>query len=155
MIVRDILTGKHGDVVTIEPSADLAAAAALLTARHIGAVIILDANRQIAGILSERDIVRALATRGPVALDDPVDQVMTAKVKTCAEDETIEGVMRRMTAGKFRHMPVLAKDKVVGLISIGDVVKQRVQEIEGESEELRGRIKDLEEIVQFSRMSLG
>jgi predicted transcriptional regulator len=76
-------------------------------------------------------------------------------VKTCSETETIEGVMRRMTAGKFRHMPVLAQNRLIGLVSIGDIVKQRLQEIEVESEEMRGRLKDLEEMVQLSRMSLG
>jgi CBS domain-containing protein len=155
MIVKDILAGKRFDVVTIAPTADLAAAAQLLTKHHIGVVVILDAAQCISGILSERDIVRAIAGRGPSALHEAVSQVMTSDVKTCSEDETIEGLMRRMTTGKFRHMPVVAKGKLSGLVSIGDVVNQRLQEIASESVEMSGRVKDLEELLQLSRMSLG
>ena len=107
MIVKNILAGKHGNVVTIEPTADLAAAAKLLAERRIGAVVILGADQRIVGILSERDIVCALAEHGPAALNKPVSQVMTRDVKTCSEDDTIGGLMGRMTTGKFRHIPVV------------------------------------------------
>jgi len=141
MTVKAILAAKGGDVVSIEPTADLAAAAKLLTARRIGAVIILGAGGRLAGILSERDIVRSLAERGPAALLLPVGQVMTRNVETCAESDTIPSIMERMTAGKFRHMPVLEKDRLIGLVSIGDVVKSRVEQIERESEALRDYIR--------------
>jgi CBS domain-containing protein len=91
--------------------------------------------------LSERDIVRALSEHGADALALPVGQVMTREVATCCEDDTVASIMERMTAGKFRHMPVIADGRLVGLISIGDVVKQRVEEIEGESEAMRDYIR--------------
>ena len=145
MNVKTILAAKKnnlgGDIVTIEPTADLAAAAKVLAARRIGAVLIRGAGERLAGILSERDIVRALAERGASALDLPVGQVMTREVETCGEDDTIANLMERMTTGKFRHMPVLDNGKLIGLISIGDVVKQRVEEIEHESEALRDYIR--------------
>ncbi len=141
MIVKNILAGKRGNVVTIEPTADLTAAIKLLAERRIGAVVILGADDRIVGILSERDIVRVLAERGPTALNEPVGQVMTRDVKTCSEDDTIEGLMGHMTMGKFRHMPVVEQGKLVGIVSIGDVVKNRVEEIERESEALRDYIR--------------
>ncbi|HEY4142780.1 MAG TPA: CBS domain-containing protein [Pseudolabrys sp.] len=141
MNVKTILAAKGGEVVTIEPTADLAAATQLLTTYRIGAVLIRGAGGHIAGILSERDIVRALAKHGASALSLPVGQVMTREVMTCTDDETLCDVMERMTAGKFRHLPVVNKGKLVGLISIGDVVKQRVDEIEHESQALREYIR--------------
>jgi CBS domain-containing protein len=141
MIVKNILLGKRGNVVTIEPNADLASAVKLLAERRIGAVVILGADDRIVGILSERDIVRAIAERGPTALQQPVGQVMTRDVKTCSETDSIESLMGRMTAGKFRHMPVVEQGQLVGIMSIGDVVKNRVEEIEGEAAALRDYIR--------------
>jgi len=141
MTVKTILAAKGGDIVTIEPSANLAAAAKLLNKHKIGAVLIQGAGGRIAGILSERDIVRALSEHGADALSHQVAQVMTRNVATCGEDETIASIMERMTAGKFRHMPVVTKGRLVGLVSIGDVVKQRVGEIESESEAMRDYIR--------------
>jgi len=145
MNVKAILAAKSrdlgGDIISIEPTADLAAAARLLGARRIGAVIIRGAGGRLAGILSERDIVRAIYEHGADALGLPVGQVMTRNVATCGEDDTIASIMERMTTGKFRHMPVLAKGQLVGVISIGDVVKQRVEEIEQESEAMRDYIR--------------
>lgn len=145
MNVRSILAAKKanlgGDVVCIEPTANLATAAQLLAARRIGAVLIRGAGGRLSGILSERDIVRALSEHGAAALDLPVGQVMTRNVTTCGEDDTCASIMERMTAGKFRHMPVVAKGQLIGLVSIGDVVKQRVEEIEDESEALRDYIR--------------
>jgi CBS domain-containing protein len=140
MIVKNILVGKRGDVVTIEPNADLTAAVKLLAERRIGAVVILGADHRVVGILSERDIVRVLAEHGPTVLNEPVGQVMTRDVKTCSEDDTVESLMGRMTAGKFRHMPVVEQGKLIGIVSIGDVVKNRVEEIEHESKSLRDYI---------------
>jgi CBS domain-containing protein len=137
MIVKNILAGKRGDVATIEPTADLAAAIKVLAERRIGAVVILGADRRIVGILSERDIVRALAEHGTAALNERVGQIMTRDVKTCTETDTIEGLMDRMTTGKFRHMPVVEREQLVGIVSIGDVVKCRVEEMAHETEALR------------------
>ena len=145
MNVKAILAAKSrnlgGDTVTIEPTADLAAAATLLAARKIGAVVILGAGGRLAGILSERDIVRALADKGADALALPVGQVMTRNVMTCTEDEEIAALMERMTSGKFRHLPVVRDGKLVGVVSIGDVVKERVQAVERELEALRDYIQ--------------
>ena len=141
MKVSDILSAKGRDVVVIEPSANLQTAAKLLASRKIGAVVILGAGRRISGILSERDIVRAMSEFGASALDLPVGQAMTRDVMTCAEDDTCAEIMERMTSGKFRHLPVVRDSQMIGLISIGDVVKQRVEEIERESEAMRDYIQ--------------
>jgi CBS domain-containing protein len=141
MIVKNILAGKRGNVVTIEPTADLAAAVKLLAERRIGAVVILGADHGIVGVLSERDIVRALAEHGPTVLNEPVGQVMTRDVKTCSEEDTIGDLMGRMTTGKFRHMPVVQQEKLIGIVSIGDVVKFRVEEIDHEAKALRDYIQ--------------
>ena len=113
MIVKNILADKRGDVITIEPSADLAAAVKLLTERRIGAVVVLGADHRVIGILSERDIVRALGEHEATVLSAPVSQVMTRDVKTCSEDDTIGDLMGRMTTGKFRHMPVVQQGKLM------------------------------------------
>lgn len=145
MNVKTILAAKSrhlgGDVISIEPTADLAAAARLLGAHRIGALVIRGAGGRLAGILSERDIVRAISEQGAEALTLPVGQVMTRSVTTCGEDDSAASIMERMTAGKFRHMPVMAKGELVGVISIGDVVKHRVEEIERESEAMRDYIR--------------
>jgi CBS domain-containing protein len=141
MNVKAILAVKGGDTVTIEPTADLASAARLLVEHRIGAVVICGPGARLAGILSERDITRALADHGTDALALPVSQVMTRNVMTCSEDDSVASLMERMTDGRFRHLPVLRDGKLVGLVSIGDVVKQRVGEIESESEALRDYIR--------------
>ena len=143
MNVKAILAAKKlgGDIISIEPTADLATAAKLLSKHRIGSVVILGAGERLVGILSERDIVRALSEQGAGALALPVGQVMTRDVATCGEDDTVASIMERMTAGRFRHMPVVANGRLVGLISIGDVVKHRVEEIEAESEAMRDYIR--------------
>jgi CBS domain-containing protein len=141
MTVKAIVSRKGRDVLTIEPTASLAAAVKLLAERRIGAVVITGADHQVIGILSERDIVRALASRGTAALDEPVGQVMTRKVMTCSEDETIASLAGRMTEGKFRHLPVVEQGRLTGIISIGDIVKTRVHEMEQESAALRDYIR--------------
>jgi len=133
MTVSTILAAKGRDVVTIEPSASLAAAAKLLAEKRIGAVLILGADGRIGGILSERDIIHALAERGTGALDEPVSGTMTRKVSTCTESETVSSIMERMTAGKFRHVPVVDQGRLVGMVSIGDVVKHRLHAMERDS----------------------
>jgi len=143
MNVKTILAAKNlgGDVISIEPTADLAGAANLLARHGIGAVLILGAGGRLSGILSERDIVRAVSEKGADALRLPVAQVMTRNVATCSEEDTVAELMERMTEGKFRHLPVLRDGELVGLVSIGDVVKQRLGEIERESEAMRDYIR--------------
>jgi CBS domain-containing protein len=137
MTVKAILSRKGSEVLTIDPAATLADAAKLLAERKIGAVVITGVDGRLAGILSERDIVRALAERGADILNERVDRTMTRKVVTCTEAETIASIMERMTAGKFRHLPVVDQGRLTGVISIGDVVKYRLHEIETESQALR------------------
>jgi CBS domain-containing protein len=141
MNVKTILAAKGDNVITIEPTATLKAAVELLTKHRIGAVVISGAGGRLAGILSERDVMRVLAEHGAETLSVPVGQVMTRNVVTCSEDDSVAELMERMTAGRFRHLPVLNKGKLVGLISIGDVVKQRVDEVERESEAMRDYIR--------------
>ena len=139
MSVARILATKGRDVVTIEPSASLAAAAELLAKKRIGAIVILGADRRIVGILSERDIVRAIAERAD-ALGEPVSVVMTRSVSTCNETEMVISVMERMSAGKFRHMPVVDQGRLVGMVSISDVVKHRLHAMERDSTAMRDYI---------------
>jgi CBS domain-containing protein len=140
MTVRAILDTKGHQIISVTPDATLAAAVKLLSERRIGAVLVI-ADRHIDGILSERDIVRVIGARGAAALDEPVHSVMTRKVISCKPSDTVSAIMEMMTSGKFRHLPVLEGDKIVGLISIGDVVKWRVKEFESEQEALRDYIK--------------
>lgn len=129
MSLKTILAAKGGTVISIEPTADLAAAAKLLSTHHIGVVVVLDADGRLLGILSERDIVHALAETGETVLRAPVAQVMTRNVSTCDVSDSISSVIDRMTKGKFRHMPVLDKDRLAGLVSIGDVLKWHLETI--------------------------
>jgi CBS domain-containing protein len=140
MTVRAILDTKGHNVQSVEPDAELSAAVKILGERKIGAVLVMS-NGRIEGILSERDIVRVLGERGAAVLDEPVSAVMTRKVVSCKQSDTVAAIMEMMTLGKFRHLPVLEEDRVVGLISIGDIVKWRVREYESEQEALRDYIK--------------
>jgi len=133
MTVSIILAYKGREVVTIEPSASLASAVGLLAEKRIGSVLILGAGLRVVGILSERDIVRALAERGGEALAEPVSQTMTREVWTCNENETVSNIMERMTEGRSRHVPVVDQGQVVGIVSIGDVVKHRLHQMERDS----------------------
>jgi len=140
MTVRAILDTKGRQVQTVEPETKLSEATRILGEKKIGAVLVMSTGL-IEGILSERDIVRVLGERGAKALDEPVRAVMTRKVVSCRQNDTVAAIMEMMTMGKFRHLPVIENDRVVGLISIGDVVKWRVQEYESEQEALREYIK--------------
>ena len=140
MTISKILAEKGRKIVSIEPAATLQSAATLLAEKRIGAVLILGADRRIIGILSERDIVRAIDERGTAALEEPVSQTMTRKVSTCTEGETLVCIMERMTDGKFRHVPVVDQGRVIGIVSIGDVVKHRLQEMEHDSAAMRDYI---------------
>jgi CBS domain-containing protein len=141
MTVSAILSRKGHDVVTIEPTATMHDAVKILGTRRIGAVVVTGADQHVVGILSERDIVRTLALQGPGALATPVSEAMTRKVVTCGESETIAEIMERMTSGHFRHVPVLDQGRLVGIVSIGDVVKWRLEEMERESNAMRDYIR--------------
>jgi CBS domain-containing protein len=137
MTVKAILSSKRGDVITIEPTATLEAAIKVLTDNRIGALVVAGPDKRVAGIISERDIVNALGGRGSSVLSEPVGQVMTRKVVTCGEADTVVSIMGRMTDGKFRHVPVVDRGRLIGIVSIGDVVKHRLEEMERETGALR------------------
>ena len=142
MTVKAILSRKGDDGVTIEPTATLGDAVKMLDMHRIGAVVITGANQQILGILSERDVVRTLSHNVRVAggcqlCDEPVEKVMTREVATCKQTDTVYELMERMTAGKFRHVPVVEGGRLVGIVSIGDFVKYRLDEMASESSALR------------------
>ena len=141
MTVKAILAVKGSGVVTIEPTVNVGAAARLLAERRIGALVVTGPDRRVVGIISERDIVRAFAERGQAVNDAPLTEVMTRKVITCAPSDTISALMERMTTGKFRHLPVIEQGRLAGLISIGDVVKRRLHEMESEQAALRDYIQ--------------
>ena len=141
MTVQTILSRKGRNVVTIEPSATLQAAIATLAEHRIGAVVVLGADRRVIGLLSERDVVRAFAEFGADALTKRLAQVMTREVAICGEAESALSIMERMTTGKFRHIPVIERDQLVGIVSIGDIVKHRLCEMEQESTALREYIQ--------------
>ncbi|MFC4625960.1 CBS domain-containing protein [Daeguia caeni] len=137
MTVRSILEAKGRDVVVIAPTDTLSQAVAVLNQHRIGALVVCDDSRRILGILSERDVVGALGMKKAEALNLPVSEVMTRKVQVCHERHTINQVMEIMTRNRFRHMPVEENGKLVGIISIGDVVKRRIEDVEREAEEIR------------------
>jgi len=140
MTVKAILEQKGHDVLTIGPNEKLSEAIRTLAERRIGALVITNGDGKIVGILSERDIVRVLAKEGGEALDHPVRSGMTAKVKICNEHHTVNEVMEIMTRGRFRHLPVEKDGRLNGIISIGDVVKRRIEDVEREAEEIRAYI---------------
>jgi CBS domain-containing protein len=141
MTVKTILSTKGSDVTTIEPTATLESGIGILAERGIGALVVLGADDRVIGILSERDIVRALAERGAGVLTEPLARVMTRTESTCTQSETVKSIMKQMTAGKFRHVPVVEQERLVGIVSIGDVVKHRLTEMERESEALHDYIQ--------------
>ena len=137
MLVSHILRDKGRDVLAIAPDATLAEAARVLTKNRIGALIVRAEGHVLAGILSERDIVRALAEQGVAALALSVAACMTTDVAVCQENDTIEEIMETMTQCRFRHMPVVEDDNIVGIVSIGDVVKTRIAETLWEAQALK------------------
>ena len=137
MTVRSILDEKGHDVLTIGPNEKLSEAVRLLAEHRIGALVITNGDRKIVGILSERDIVRVIGKDGAAALDSTVRASMTAKVKICNEHHTVNEVMEIMTNGRFRHLPVEKDGMLDGIVSIGDVVKRRIQDAEREAEEIK------------------
>ena len=142
MLVSQILKSKSdAAVVTQPPGITVAHLAEILSSRRIGAVVISTDGKRVIGIVSERDVVRELGRRGPSCLTDTVDSIMTARVTTCARGDKADDVLQRMTDGRFRHLPVVEDGMMVGLISIGDVVKARLSELSMEKDALEGMIK--------------
>lgn len=136
MNVAAILKAKGSDVVTVNPTVTLSAIAVLLSERRIGAVVVMQ-DKKVLGIVSERDVVKAVARSGAQALSAPVRDVMTARVITCGLNDSIDELMDSMTMGRFRHLPVIEGGELVGIVSIGDVVKHRIAETVMETEALR------------------
>ena len=141
MTIHSILTRKGSTVCTIEPTASIADAAKSLADHGIGALVVMGDEGQTVGIISERDIVRAVSAMGGAALKTPVAEVMTRRVTICSRNDKLVDLMRRMTEGKFRHFPVVDEGRLAGIVSIGDVVKSRLEEMERESNELREYIR--------------
>ncbi|SFB80955.1 CBS domain-containing protein [Tropicimonas isoalkanivorans] len=141
MIVQQILKGKPtAGVITVKPGTSVAAAAQVLSENRIGSVVISTDGKQCAGILSERDIVRELGKRGPTCMSDKVEEMMTKIIETCGLSDQSESVLERMTEGRFRHMPVMDDGAMIGIITIGDVVKARLTELAMEKDALQGMI---------------
>lgn len=141
MLVSLILKQKPDGVVSASVELTVADVAQILAEKKIGAVILSDDGKTVQGIVSERDIVRALGEMGASALGQNIRSIMTAKVVTCAPEDSADTVLQHMSDGRFRHMPVMAQGRLVGLISIGDVVKARLSELAMEKDALEGMIK--------------
>jgi CBS domain-containing protein len=137
MTVADILAGKGRAVVTTTPAATVTQAVSALAEHGIGALVVTDGPQRITGIVSERDIVRALADGGAAIMAGPISAIMTRAVVTCCESDTINAVMSKMSGGRFRHVPVLNNGQLAGIVSISDVVKARIGEVERDAEDLR------------------
>ncbi|BCB19363.1 MULTISPECIES: CBS domain-containing protein [Bosea] len=140
MNVEQLLSGKGHDVISVQPHRTLAEAIRTLSEKRIGAVVVMGADGALVGILSERDIIRALGELGAGALESAVSRSMTSKVVTCRPQTSVDELMEIMTTGRFRHVPVVENGRVTGLVSIGDVVKHRVAAIEAESQAMRDYI---------------
>jgi CBS domain-containing protein len=140
MTVRAILESKGYDVLTLGPNERLSDAIRMLAEHRIGALVITNGDRKIVGILSERDVVRVVARHGAGALELTVREAMTPKVKICNENHTVNEIMEIMTTGRFRHLPVEKDGLLHGIISIGDVVKRRIEDVEREAEEIKAYI---------------
>ena len=140
MNVEQLLSGKGHDVISVQPHRTLAEAIRTLSERRIGAVVVMGADGALVGILSERDIIRALGELGAGALESAVSRSMTSKVVTCRPQTSVDELMEIMTTGRFRHVPVVENGRVTGIVSIGDVVKHRVAAIEAESQAMRDYI---------------
>jgi CBS domain-containing protein len=144
MSLKSILINKGNQVVSIDTAADLAAAAKLLTKHSIGVLVVLDVDGRLVGILSERDIVRAMSENGIAALQLPVAEVMTRSVSTCDVNDAISSVMERMTKGKFRHMPVLENGRLAGIVSNRDLLKLHLDTIREHIHQIEASLAEFE-----------
>ena len=140
MTVARILAGKGRGITTVPPGATLRDVVDVLAAKHIGALIVVDEGRAMVGIVSERDVVRAIARRGVDALEDSVSDHMTREVVTAAETDSVVETVQKMSKGKFRHMPVLERGQLAGIVSVGDAIKYRLEQMEAEQSALRDYI---------------
>lgn len=141
MLVQQILGSKaSGGVLSVKPTDSVSDAIKLLSEKRIGSVVVSANGESLDGILSERDVVRELGRRGAAVLAEPVSALMTAKIVTCNETDTADQILQMMTDGRFRHLPVMREGKMIGLISIGDVVKARLSELSMEKNALEGMI---------------
>lgn len=140
MNLAQLLDMKGRHTITISASETLATVFGVLAEHKIGALVVCNDKNKVVGIISERDLVRAIAKDGERVLAWPVESAMTHEVVTCVESETIHDVMEKMTEGRFRHLPVVEDGKLKGVVSIGDVVKNRIEEVEREAEEIRSYI---------------
>ncbi|HEV2089052.1 MAG TPA: CBS domain-containing protein [Cryptosporangiaceae bacterium] len=141
MRISDILRSKGSDVVTVRPDASVRELLALLAEHNFGALVVSEDGHTIVGIASERDVVRQLHHLGADLLDAPVSSIMTAEVRTCSPDQHVDDLRATMTDHRIRHVPVVADGRLVGLVSIGDVVKVTISELESEREHLVGYIQ--------------
>ncbi|MFP6731938.1 MAG: CBS domain-containing protein [Alphaproteobacteria bacterium] len=138
MHVSDILANKgRPDVITITPDETMEAAAKMLHSKHIGALIVSSDGESVLGVLSERDIARSIALKGSAALSVALREFMTSKVVSCKSTDSIANVMKQMSSGRFRHVPVIEDERLIGMVSIGDVVKHRLEETQQEADALR------------------
>lgn len=144
MSLKNILINKGNQVVSIDTAADLAAAAKLLTKHSIGVLVVLDVDGRLVGILSERDIVRAMSENGIAALQLPVAEVMTRSVSTCDVNDAISSVIERMTKGKFRHMPVLENGRLAGIVSNRDLLKLHLDTIREHIHQIEASLAEFE-----------
>jgi CBS domain-containing protein len=142
MRVKSILSSKGDHVTKVTPSDTIRTTLLRLKTHNIGALVVSDDGDTVVGIISERDLVRAMVDHGPGLLELTVDQLMTRKVETCSPEDDIEDVMDTMTNGRFRHMPVIVDGRLVGLVSIGDLVKHRMRELVDETKALREYVTD-------------
>jgi CBS domain-containing protein len=140
IVVKNMLDAKGRDVVTVGPDKTLLEVAGILNDKKIGAVVVIGMEGRIAGIFTERDLVRAVAGKGAAVLDQPVKSAMTTSVQRCKDETTVDELMGMMSSGRFRHVPVEQDGKLAGIISIGDVVKSRIREIELEAEQIKAYI---------------
>jgi CBS domain-containing protein len=140
MFVSDILTQKGGLVFTVTPGTTVSQIAQQLCTRRVGSVLVMSGNDKVAGIVSERDLVRAMSLHGAAALELEARHVMTRDVVTCDPDDSIDQIMEIMTRGRFRHVPVVRHGELLGVVSIGDVVKARLEETRHETEALKAYI---------------
>jgi CBS domain-containing protein len=138
MRIADVLRNKGNAVATIKPDATVAELLAGLAERNIGAMVVVGTGLE--GIVSERDVVRQLHAQGPGVLDQPVSKIMTSVIATCAKTDSIDAISALMTKNRVRHVPVLENDKLIGIVSIGDVVKNRIDELEAEHAQLQSYI---------------
>ncbi len=141
MNVSGLLKGKGTDVVTVVPEATTTEVVSRLAEHRVGAVVVSADGRRIDGVVSERDIVRALADRGVEAMEDPASAIMTTTVFTCQPDTTVDQLMALMTERRIRHVPVVVEDELAGIVSIGDVVKDRISDLETETQVLHEYIQ--------------